>query len=283
MIEHYELKITRSGDPLDRTSIARAESELGVQFPQPYVDLLLHSNGGVPSPAYIPYPGEANKIDRFYRIGSDGLVQACTHHRAKNGLPDHMLAVAELDGGDSLLLLQCAGVDVGALFFWVQPSKFGFRHNDPEYSNVARLYFTVHELAEKFGPAKNREDRDGMFCQLYYASSNPTHGPKLANKYAADGYDINFVLPSFRHPVFGAIDAEAYGVAAVFLRLGTRTTHVDHLHDNASVSERLLAAQEHWQGLLQISTENKYGTGIGMAKRHLAKIEEAISIAKAAG
>jgi hypothetical protein len=169
------------------------------------------------------------------------------------------------------------------LFFWVRPTEFGFRHNDHEYSNVAKLYFTVHELVEKFGPAKNRKDRDGMFCQLYHASSNPARGPRLANEYAADGYDINFVLPSFRHPIFGAIDAEAYGVAAVFLRLGTRTTHVDFLHDNASVTERLFAAQEHWRGVLQVATENKYAEGIGMAKRNVAKIEEAISIAEAAG
>jgi hypothetical protein len=252
-------------------------------FPQPYVELLLRTNGGNPSPAYLPYPGHATKVDRFYPIVSDGLVQVCWHHRAENGLPADMLPIAELDDGDSVLLLECAGTDAGALFFWVKPSKFGFRRNDPDYDNLAQLYFNVDLLDQKFGPAKNRNDRDGMFCQLYYASSNPAQGSKLASKYTADGYDINFVLPTFRHPIFGAIDSEAYGVAATFIRLGTVSTHTDPLHDHASVTKRLFAEQERWQGMLEASTEDKYDTGIGMAKRRLAQIAEAISAGEAVG
>lgn len=280
-MEHYELKFRRSGVPLDRKSIAAAERELGLAIPQPYVELLLRTNGGNPSPAYLPYPGQATKVDHFYPI--DELVKVCWHHRAESGLPADLLPIAELDDGDSVVLLDCAETDAGALFFWVKPSKFGFRRNDPDYDNLAQLYFKVDLLDQKFGPATNRNDRDGMFCQLYYASSNPAQGSKLASKYTADGYDINFVPPTFRHPIFGAIDAEAYDVAATFIGLGTASTHTDPLHDHASVTKRLFTEQKRWQGMLEASTEEKYNTGIGMAKRRLGQIAEAISAAEAVG
>lgn len=280
VIEHYKLKFKKPGPPIDEVAIVAVEEALRVKLPQAYRKLLLANNGGVPSPAYIPYPGEGTKIRRFYSM--DEIASVATQHRTENGLPDSMLPVAELDG-DAFVLLQCGGTDNGALFFWVNAVRYGFRQHDPDYDNVARLYFAVDQLATKFGPAKNRQDRDGLFCQLYYASSNAVHGPKLASKYVANGYDINFVLPTFRHPVFGAIDSEAFGVACALLRLGTHATHVDPQHENALVLDRLVDAQENWERMLRVTTENKYDTGIGMAKRRLAHITEAISLVTEAG
>ncbi len=281
MLDHYELKLKQCGPKVDEAAIATAERHLGMSFPKAYREFLLANNGGVPSPGYIPYPGRGTHISRFFPI--DEMVAVCKQHRNQNRLPDNILSVAELAGDDSVLLMHCEAIDAGALFLWVKPNKYGFRQNDLEYDNVGRLYFTVDELTKKFGPAKDRQDRDGMFCQLSYASSNPTHGPKLARKYVADGYDINFVLATFRHPIFGAIDSDAFGVACTFLELGTKAAHKDPLHDNASVADRLLDARTHWDQLLRVATGDNYETGIGMAKRRLSSIDAAISVVTAAG
>ncbi len=281
-IDHYTVKLRRPGQPVDRDVIAAAERELAVAFPQPYVDFLLQNNGGAPSPAYLPYPGDATKVERFYSIEETGLVHICRQHRAKNGLASTMLPIAELGGGESVLLLECGGDNVGALYFWIKPAKFGFRYDDPDYSNVGRLYFDIAELFLKFGPAKNRKDRDGMFCQLYYSSTNPAHGGKLATKYVEAGYDINFVLPTFGHPIFGAISGDTFGVAVTMLELGTHTTHTDPLREDATIEELLVAEQERWEGLLEVSRANNYDTGKGMATRRLADIASALALVKAA-
>ena len=284
IIEHYDLKLRRSGKPVSRNDIANAERALGVEFPAPYVDFLLANNGGSPSPAYLPYPGASWKIDRFFPIDDTGLVSICQKHRAENGLVNSMVPIAEFgdveddDDEATVLLLECAGPDVGALSSWCNPKQFGFRYNDPEYSNVGRLYFDISELPRKFGPAKNRKDPDGMFCQLYYASSLPAHGSRLAKKFVDEGYDINFVLPTFEHPIFGAINYDAFGVAATFLALGTSISHVDPRHENATVYEQLLDAQNRWQRTLEFGNKSGFDTVKGMAKRRLADIAKAMAI-----
>lgn len=276
-IDHYELKLRHPGKPVDRAEILAVQRELGLTFPQPHIEFLLAGNGGSPSPAYLPYPGQATKVERFYSIGDNGLVQTCQRLREDHGLPADFLPIALLDDEESQLIVKCSGEDAGALYGWIE-LELGFRFEQKEYSNVRRLYFNIAELPLKFGPAANRKDRDGMFCQLYYASSNPTHGGKLATKYVDEGYDINFVLPTFRHPIFGAIDSEAFGVAVTLLALGTRTTHVDPQHENASVQDRLAEAQKHWHALLQVGRENSYDAGKDMATRRLSDIDSALAM-----
>lgn len=276
-IDHYELILRRPGKPVDREAILATERELALTFPQPYVEFLRASNGGSPSPAYLPYPGQAAKVEKFYSIGDHGLVQTCQRHRTESGLPAGFLPIAQFGDKESLLLLKCLGEDDGALYSWTEV-ELGFRHEDPEYSNVKRLYFDIAELPLKFGPAKNRKDRDGMFFQLYYASSNPKQGGIMAEKYVEEGYDINFVVPTFCHPVFGAINSEAFGVAAILLSLGAHATHVDSRYENATIEEQLVAAQEHWNGLLEGSRETNYDTGQRMARRHLSDIASALAI-----
>ncbi len=278
-INHYDLVIRRPGKPVDRDAISSAEQELAITFPQPYVDFLLANNGGSPSPAYLTGPGQGGtKVERFYSLGEDGLVQTCQRLRAEHGLRAEFLPIAQFGETESLLLLKCSSEDAGALYCWIEVEELGFRYEDPDYSNVKRLYFDIAELPRKFGPAKNRKDRDGMFFQLSHASSNPRHGGIMAEKFVKEGYDINFVVPNFWHPIFGSINSEEFGVAVTFLKLGTRTTHVDSRYDNATIEDRLVDAQEHWNGLLEHSRGTKYDTGIRMATRHLSNIASALAL-----
>jgi hypothetical protein len=279
-IDYYDVILRRPGKPVDRDAISSAERKLALTFPQPYVDFLLVNNGGSPSPAYLTGPGQGGtKVERFYSIGEvSGLVETCQQYRAEHGLPADFLPIAQFGDQESLLILKCSGAENGALYSWIELEELGFRHEDPEYSNVKRLYFDIAELPLKFGPAKNRKDRDGMFFQLYYASSNPRHGGVMAEKYVAEGYDINFVVPTFWHPVFGAINSEAFGVAVTLLNLGTDATHVDSRYENATIEDRLVDAQQHWNMLLEHSRETKYDTGMRMATRHLSDIASALAI-----
>jgi len=280
IIDHYPFKLRRPGSPVDRDTISASEQQLGVSFPQSYVDVMLAHNGGSPSPAYLPHPGGATKVERIYSIGDNGLVETCLQHRVDHGLPDEFIPIAQLAGQDFLLLMECSAEAPGSLYSWFEPN-LGFRFRDEEYSNVTQMYFDVAELPQKFGPAKNRKDRDGMFCQLYAIASNPAQGEKVAANYVDEGYDINFVLPTFRHPIFAAIDSDAFGVAAILLALGTRATHVDPLHSNATVEERLLEAQKRWSGLLEASREDQYTAGVGMATRRLSNIASALATIQA--
>ena len=275
MIDSYDVKIRRSGKPLADSDILACAAELDLKFPEPYADFLRHHNGGAPSPAYLPFPGSPTKVQRFFAIADGDLVDTCERQRSDSGLPDQFISIAELDDSESFLVLDCSPMNHGRLLFWVYVEE-GFRLNDPEYSNTTELYFSIDNLFTKFGPAKNREDLDGMFCRLYYSSSDPRNGPKIATAFVDAGYDINFVLPTFRHPIFGSIDSEAFGVAETFLKLGTSTSHLDPLHDDASITDRLDDALEHWNGLLDATIENKYKPGQAMAKRNIANIESAM-------
>jgi hypothetical protein len=276
-IDHYDVVIRRPGKPVDRDAISSVEQELALIFPQPYVDFLLANNGGSPSQAYLPGPGQGGgKVERFYSLGDNGLVQTCQRLRADHGLPTEYLPIA-LVNGESPLLVKCSGEEAGSLYCWFDLEE-GFRYEDPDYSNVKRLYFDIAELPRKFGPAKNRKDRDGMYFQLYYASSNPRHGGIMAEKFVEEGYDINFVVPTFWHPIFGAINSEVFGVAVTLLKLGTHATHVDSRYENATIEVRLLDAQQHWNMLLEHSRETKYDTGKRMAARHLSDIASALAL-----
>lgn len=275
MIDSYDVKFRRSGKPLADSDILGCAAELELTFPEPYADFLRHHNGGSPSPAYLPFRGSPTKVQRFLAIADGDLVDTCERQRSDSGLPDQFISIAELDDSESFLVLDCSPMNHGRLLFWVYVEE-GFRLNDPEYSNTTELYFSINSLFTKFGPAKNREDIDGMFCRLYYSSSDPRNGPKIATALVDAGYDINFVLPTFRHPIFGSIDSEAFGVAETLLKLGTSSSHLDPLHDDASIPERLDDAFKHWNGLLDATVASKYQPGQAMAKRNIANIESAI-------
>ncbi len=277
LIERYTVQFRRTGKPPAASDIAACAAELNLTFPPSYTEFLLTHNGGSPSPAYLPYPGSATKIHRFLSIANGDLVNTCQRQRTDLGMPTQLVSIAQLGDSVSFLVLNCSPENYGSLLIWFD-LELGFRHGDPEFSNANELYFTVDELFTKLGPAKNREDRDGMFCRLYYASSDPRNGPKLASALVEAGYDINFVLPTFRHPIFGSIDSQAFGVAATLAKLGTSSTHIDPLHDNASVADRLADALTRWSGLLEATIHNKYRPGLQMAKRNIANIEAAMAV-----
>lgn len=108
-------------------------------------------------------------------MASGDLVETCQRQRADHGLPNHFVSIAELDDLDTFLVLDCSPANQGRLLRWFELDE-GFRHRDAEYSNATDLYFAVDQIFSKFGPAKNRRDRDGMFCQLYYSCSDPRNG-----------------------------------------------------------------------------------------------------------
>ena len=275
-IDSYPVKFRRKGEPLTEADIAACSAKLDLTLPQSYTEFLLNHNGGSPSPAYLPYPGSGTKVRRFLSVADGDLVATYQRQRNENGLPKHFVSIAELDDSESFLVLDCSQENQGGLLSWFELEE-GFGHSDQEYNNAVDLYFSIDQLLSKFGPAKNREDRDGMFCRLYFSSSDPRRGPQLASAFVDAGYDINFVLPTFRHPIFGSIDSEAFGVTVAFLQLGTSLEHMDPLHENARIGDRLDNALTHWNGLLDSTKENNYEPGQKMAKRNIANIESAIA------
>lgn len=275
MIDHYSVKFRQPGPAVDRAAVADCERQLGITFPQPYVAFLLTCNGGSPSPAYLP--GEGRPVKRFYSVGEDGIAENCERLRTAHGVPDNFVPIALLGGREAYMLLDCSDPCAGRLLCWSE-LKYGFRYQNEEFSNVTTLYLGIAELFFKFGPAKNRMDRDGMFCRLFDASATPGRGSRLAAELVAHGYDVNFVLPMHRHPIFPAIDWEVFSVAATLLSLGTRLDHVDPRHPDATIEQQLLEAQTRWTWLLGVSRANRYETGKGMAKRRLDDIEAALEI-----
>ncbi len=276
-IDSYPVAFRRSGTPLSEAEVQACADELELNFPPSYAKFLSEHNGGSPSPAFLPYPGGGMKVKRFFSTVDGELAQRCQKQRRDFGLPKPYLSIAELAEAGSFVVLDCSAETGGVLLTWCDVEE-GFRYHDPEFSNAQDLYFDIDGLFSKFGPAKNREDIDGMFCTLYYAASLANRGSKVAAELVEAGYDINFVLPTFRHPIFAAIDAEVFGVAETLLKLGTLPTHCDPLHDDASVPDRLTAALHDWQNMLEVTQENAYPTGIKMAKRHLTSLEAAVAL-----
>ncbi len=264
------------GPQLTQANIAACANTLGLQFPKAYVRFLLAQNGGVPTPAYLPLPGiDGIMIERFLSIGDGGLADVCLHLRESHGLPDHLIPIVATSENDSFVLLSCREADSGKLVSWDEIES-GFEYDEDGFGNAKDFYGSIDTLFTLFGPAKDRIDFPGLFCKLYYSSTDPRHGPPLARKLVAAGYDINYVLPSLRHPIFGSIDGEEFGVAEVLLELGTSLTHRDPLHENATIGERLADAETNWKMMLDTTTQNKYRPGMDMAKRKLKKIEGAM-------
>lgn len=282
MINHYELKFTQRGPSLKPEDFDSIERVLELSLPPAYRNLLLECNGGKPSPAFLAGPGVGSKVNYFLSIGHDdphrNLGNLASNLREERGLPANYLPIAFLSE-ETYLILDCSELRSGHLYYWFDIEK-GFRINEPYFENVSKPYFSIDEMTKKLGPAKNRLDRDGMFFHLCHISTNPQNGPKTARSLVDAGYDINLVLSPYRHPIFEAIDADAYIVAETLLKLGTNSNHLDTLYDDSSVSERIETELECWQWLLETSTKNRYGTGKNTAHRHVECLRRCAELTK---
>lgn len=241
VVDHYEIRFRGGGPPLNDADLDECESRLSIRLPSGYRSLLLKQNGGRPAPGAFLGRCGALSIERLYSVrgtsSESDLVSVALREREDFRLPIERLPIGRTrEGGD--LLLDCTPESGGVLLYWGQRDE-GFRENDPVFSNVETLYFPVDELLRKLGPPKNRRDRDGLFRELYTLSSRPAQGSKFARECVALGYDINFVLPGFRHPVFAALDADAFQVVLVLVELGTSAALTDPHHGGMPLPERV--------------------------------------------
>ncbi len=280
--DHYEVRIRDCGPTIGDQDLDRCEAALGLRFPAAYRKFLLLHNGGRPNPGCFQLNHAVTpKIETFYSISPEtpdrDLRCECLRLRADFQLPADFVPIGKI-ADDCILLLCCSEQDGGALYYWLQIGD-GFHFNEPDYHTVDRLRFPMDQLLRKLGPRRNREDMDGLFFRLYWAASNPQTGPKTAQQLVDAGYDVNFVLPGFSHPIFAAIKCDAFGVAEQLVVLGTRCDHVDD--EGVSVRDRLVESLEWWRRRL---AEHKNGESIHeMAKRRIGAIQSALKVYSTGG
>ena len=275
----YAVRYRDAGRPLDAGDLDRCQRELGLDFPSAYREFLLDQNGGRPTPrCFLINHAVSPQIERFHSVDSTDpstdVRHECERLRADFKMPPAYIPIARTVG-DGGLLVSCAGNEIGRLYYWPRMED-GFRMNDPEFDTVTRLYFGIEELPDKLGPARNREDRDALFFRLYWAASIPQSGAKTAEQLVRAGYDINFVIAGFRHPVFAAIDCDAFSVAEKLIALGTRRDHADPRHADATVVDRLSESLAWWKN--RLGEHNRGETIYEMAARRVSAIESALAV-----
>ena len=275
--DHYEVRIRDSGPPIGDEDVDRCEAALGLRFPAGYREFLLLHNGGKPKPGcFLLNPVVSPKIDLLYSILPEtpdrDLRSECLRLRADFELPASFVPVGKI-AEDCFLLLDCSEEAEGAVYYWLEVGD-GFHLGESDYWTVFRLYFPIDQLLMKLGPRRDRKDMDGLFFRLYWVASNAQSGARTAQQLVDAGYDINFVLPDFVHPVFAAIKGDAFDVAEQLVVLGTRRDHVDN--EGVSVADRLVQSLEWCRNRL---AEHKKGESIHeMAKRRIRAIRAALEV-----
>lgn len=275
--DRYEVRVRKSGPPLAESDLDELERSLDLRLPQGYRTLLLERNGGVPTPGCFLMRGFSPKIRLLYQCGSNDpatdLRLVRERLRADWGLPEFDLPIGEIDS-DCFLMVRCSAAEAGELRYWLD-AKEGFREKDPEFTNVHPVYFRVEELLSKLGPADRREDRDGLFVRLYRSASDPANGPKLVRELVDAGYDLNFLLDGYRHPIFAAMDGDAFGVAADLASAGVSRDHRDPSNGGTTVVERLNEALAFWT---RAGSEGASEAIRGMSDRRIAAIRAALNV-----
>lgn len=274
--DSYEVKWSEQGRAITDVDLARCEAALTLRFPTAYSTFLRQHNGGVPKPNcfllnYVVRP----EIQVFFSIDAEAedrnLQIQCLALRSRFQLRDDFLPIARI-GNKGYLLLSCISEDNCDLYYW-QDVNTGFRWRDPDGDTVQRLYFPVDQLLNKLGPSKNREDLDVHFLRLYWSASLPQAGGKVAQQLVDVGYDINFVLPGSVHPMFAALNAEAFAVAEQLAQLGTHGEHRNR--DGVSIVDNLKASLQWWHNR---AAENGASTSASKtAARKIAAIESVLS------
>lgn len=102
--------------------ITKAEKQIGVAFPKPYVSHLLEHNGGSPEPGTFQYAEGRNKrrstVAWFFSVGPSKDENLLKNHKTFVGrIPADTVAIAR-DPGGNLILLGTAGAKRGRIFFW---------------------------------------------------------------------------------------------------------------------------------------------------------------------
>jgi hypothetical protein len=139
-------------------------------------------------------------------------------------------------------------------------------------SNVWPLSYSIGDIPAKLGPLRNREDMDGLFSRLFWVAGYAATGVRVARQLVSAGYDVNFVLPHCRHPVFVALDCHAFGMAQALVELGTRADHKDD--DGSTLLTRLQRDREWWHDRLTDPSASKSIKSI--AKRSIQAIEASL-------
>lgn len=273
----YKVRIQDTGPPITDRDLDACEEQLQVRLPQDYRELLLRTNGGVPRPGGMVYKGAAIRLERLYSVASplpDGdVIAVCQRLRGKHDLPANFIAVAKAEGDTNFVLVDCLSTPPGKLYYWLM-AELGFVTAGDESPNVWALSYSVGDIPGKLGPQRKREDVDGLFSRLFWIAGNPQNGSKIIREFVAAGYDINFVLPNCKHPVFIALLGHAYSVVQTMVELGTRPDHVDE--KNVTLRNRLHQDLAWWRDRL---AERKKGeTVFETARRNIRAIEAALSV-----
>ena len=274
--DHYEVQIHPTAEPVSHVALDACEQSLAVKFPSAYGEFLLRHNGGKPTPScFLLNHVMRPEIELFYSVAPAAphldISSVCRELRTRIALPQHLLPIAQC-ASETVLLLSCADHEAGRLYYCPWPDETF--HLADHYSTAYPVYFPFDQLLHKLGPAGDREDKDSLFLHLYYAAANPQSGARLARKLVDAGYDINFVLPGFQHPIFSALSGDAFSIVQELAELGTRANHVDR--KGVSLIERLNESLEWWTN--QLEEPEKRGTVHGMAKRRIAAIQATLAV-----
>jgi hypothetical protein len=152
------VRIKMSRQPLDQNSLQQFESTLPAPFTDDYRKFLLNFNGGRPEANVFDIPGFGQAgVSEFFGIlteKEDGDLRA-ESLRMKARIPSEMLAVADAEGGN-LLLLALTGPDRGAVYLWDHEfeAEEGETPRRDTIHIVAKSFQTFFAALEKFDPSK---------------------------------------------------------------------------------------------------------------------------------
>jgi hypothetical protein len=123
--------IRRAGAAFDEARFREWERELGLRFPEDYVNFLRQTNGGDPVPCDVPTRETVDRggecttmVALFYEFGAADEARdlASTYQvyrdRIPEGIPEGLVAIADNGSGDEFCLV-LAGENRGAVVLWL--------------------------------------------------------------------------------------------------------------------------------------------------------------------
>lgn len=147
------MELFDSAAPLTREEIDRLESQLGVSFPEDYIEFILKNNGGEPEEDWlfdfndgVSESENTSVIRGFYKFylheddspSYDDLVKICNTMWKEKAFGRDMVAIADDPGGNPICMC-VSGENFGKVYF-----------ADHEFEDTKTGYLFMSEVAPSF-------------------------------------------------------------------------------------------------------------------------------------
>jgi hypothetical protein len=162
VLENRKFIVDGSGTPLNESTLAAFETQIGTKLPTQLRSFYFRWNGGLPCPEDIPEDkgicvrvywkpgveaargGGVASFEKMFRINADPSSDfLLTRNDLKHRLPQDVLCFAR-NPGSSLFLIGIKDYNLGKIYYWSSPYQANLDEGEmPSYDNIA-------DVAESF-------------------------------------------------------------------------------------------------------------------------------------